>query len=179
VRSLILDGEVCAFDHQLVSHMYLLSDPPEDEPVTPPVFMAFDLLAIRGRDLRRRPLADRRGELERALDGASFIFPARRLESHGLAAWDEVKRRSLEGTRGEARGWNLRRRQDAPVAQGEGPQERPLRRSGSHHGRVIVAASGESSREALGVRRDGGMGGGQGDGGGHSLASFGTSYSCL
>ena len=59
VGALILDGEVCAFDANLVSHIYLLDAKPE-EPATPPVFMAFDCLCQRGRDLRARPLAYRR-----------------------------------------------------------------------------------------------------------------------
>jgi bifunctional non-homologous end joining protein LigD len=42
-RVLILDGEVCAFDTNLISHMYLL-DGHGDEPATPPVFMAFDCM---------------------------------------------------------------------------------------------------------------------------------------
>jgi ATP-dependent DNA ligase len=39
-RTLILDGEVCAFDVQLISHIYLIDGNPE-EPATPPVYMAF------------------------------------------------------------------------------------------------------------------------------------------
>jgi bifunctional non-homologous end joining protein LigD len=54
-RTLILDGEVCAFDGQLISHIYLLDGNPE-EPATPPVYMAFDCLYQRGRDLRGRPV---------------------------------------------------------------------------------------------------------------------------
>lgn len=40
--TLILDGEVCVFDKQLVSQFHLLGGPERDEPCTPPVFMAFD-----------------------------------------------------------------------------------------------------------------------------------------
>lgn len=38
---------------------------------TPACFVAFDLLALDGRDLRARPFAERRDALERLLDGAS------------------------------------------------------------------------------------------------------------
>src|SRR5690349_2803656 len=62
-RSLVLDGEVCAFDANLVSHMYLLDDRP-DEPAMPPVMMVFDCMYVRGRDLRDQPLSYRRRALE-------------------------------------------------------------------------------------------------------------------
>jgi bifunctional non-homologous end joining protein LigD len=95
-RTLILDGEICAFDAQLISHIYLLDANPE-EPATPPVFMAFDCLYQRGRDLRGRPLSYRRQVLEDALGDGSHIYAARRLHPHGLDAWAEVKPRGYEG----------------------------------------------------------------------------------
>jgi bifunctional non-homologous end joining protein LigD len=50
-RTLVLDGEVCVFNQALVSHMHLLMDPTDGAVVTPPVFMAFDCLDVRGRDV--------------------------------------------------------------------------------------------------------------------------------
>jgi ATP-dependent DNA ligase len=47
-RPLILDGELCAFDVNLVSLIYLLDASPEERAM-PPVFMAFDCLYQRGR----------------------------------------------------------------------------------------------------------------------------------
>ena len=47
-RTLILDGELCAFDVNFVSLIYLLDASPEER-ATPPVFMAFDCLYQRGR----------------------------------------------------------------------------------------------------------------------------------
>jgi hypothetical protein len=44
---------------------------------TPPVFMAFDCLCQRGRDLRARPLAYRRQALEDSVTGAGLIYSAR------------------------------------------------------------------------------------------------------
>ncbi len=58
--------------------MHLLMNPPADATVTPPVFMAFDCLYVRGRDVRAEPLKDRRKRLEDEIDG-SPILPARRL----------------------------------------------------------------------------------------------------
>ncbi len=55
-RRLVLDGEVCVFDAQLVSQFHLLGDGMPAELVTPPVFIAFDLLHVGARDLRARTL---------------------------------------------------------------------------------------------------------------------------
>src|SRR5438105_497663 len=47
IRTLILDGEVCGFDAQLISQIYLL-DAAADELATLPVFMAFDCMYVGG-----------------------------------------------------------------------------------------------------------------------------------
>lgn len=95
-RTLILDGEVCAFDRNLVSQFHLLSDP--DELATPPVFMAFDCLQLRDRNLRQHPLRERRKALEDVVSGADrFVYTARRLDDDGLAAWATVQARGYEG----------------------------------------------------------------------------------
>jgi len=58
-RTLILDGELCVFNSKLVSQFHLMMDPGA-KLATPPVFIAFDCLRLHGRDLRPRPLRDRR-----------------------------------------------------------------------------------------------------------------------
>jgi len=95
-RTLILDGEVCAFDAQLISHIYLLDGAPE-APATPPVFIAFDCMYRRGRDLRDRPLSHRRCVLEGVTGDGHHVYAARRLSPHGLDAWAEIKPRNYEG----------------------------------------------------------------------------------
>jgi bifunctional non-homologous end joining protein LigD len=95
-EQLVLDGEVCAFDAQLVSHMHL----PQPEPgvlATPPTFVAFDCVLIDGRDLRRQPLPERRSVLEDVVAESELIFPARPLAADGFEAWHEVNERGLEG----------------------------------------------------------------------------------
>jgi ATP dependent DNA ligase domain len=77
--ALVLDGEVAVFDQRLVSRFDLLGDPGSDAATTRPVYIAFDVLYARGRDLRARPLEERRNVLERLVDGADLIFPVRRL----------------------------------------------------------------------------------------------------
>ena len=96
-RRLVLDGEVCVFDAQLVSQFHLLGEGGPDELATPPVFIAFDVLQVGARDLRVRPLRDRRPALEDAITGSRFVLPALRLERDGLDAWDQVKRGGWEG----------------------------------------------------------------------------------
>src|SRR5262245_14948571 len=76
--TLILDGEVCVFDEQLVSQFYLLGCD-SDKPYTPPVFMVFDCLRVHGLDVRSLPLLRRRHMLEQQIAGARTIYAARRL----------------------------------------------------------------------------------------------------
>jgi hypothetical protein len=52
---LVLDGEVAVFDERLVSRFDLLGEPGSDVATTRPVYIAFDVLHARGRDLRARP----------------------------------------------------------------------------------------------------------------------------
>jgi hypothetical protein len=95
--TLVLDGEVAVFDERLVSRFDLLGESGADVPTTRPVYIAFDVLHARGRDLRARPLEERRGVLERLMEGADLIFPVRRLSADGHKAWEEVLTRGIEG----------------------------------------------------------------------------------
>jgi ATP-dependent DNA ligase len=57
-----------------------------------------DYLAERGhRDLRRRPLAERRRVLEGLLDDLDMVLPCRRLPDDGAKAWAVVEERGFEG----------------------------------------------------------------------------------
>ncbi len=100
-HELVLDGEVCVFDQDLVSQFQLLGRPDPTAVATPPVLMAFDCLRVLGVDVRSLPLHRRRAMLEEELAGARGIFPARRLADHGLAAWAIVKERGYEGLVGK------------------------------------------------------------------------------
>src|SRR5947209_9572084 len=89
-------GEVARFDEQLVSRFHLLHEE-TGELATPPVFVAFDCLWCRGRDLRGLPLGERRVALERVISDGPLILPARRLAFDGLNAWQQVLERGYEG----------------------------------------------------------------------------------
>jgi bifunctional non-homologous end joining protein LigD len=94
---LILDGEVAVFDRELISRFEWLRHGAPPEPATPPLFMVFDCLRVRGRDLRSRPLSVRRNVLEDLLDGQNLVLPVRRLADDGLKAWQEVLEHGYEG----------------------------------------------------------------------------------
>ena len=92
-RTLLLDGEVVAFDRKGVSRFQLLQ---RGDVVNS--FAVFDCLYRNGRDLRRETLSTRRRELEDALGKASKeIFLSKRLADDGLEAYRIAKRRNLEG----------------------------------------------------------------------------------
>ncbi len=98
VVTLILDGEVAMFDDQLISRFEWFRKRPEDVASTPPIYMAFDCLYLDGRDLRPLALRERRRELEDVLENdRNLSFPARRLASNGLVAWQQVLERGYEG----------------------------------------------------------------------------------
>ena len=95
-REVVVDGEIAVFDAQLVSRFEYLTVAQPELMITPPVYIAFDVLQVRGRDLRARPLTDRRRSLEDLVDG-SDVLPVRRLPDDGLEAWAIVQARSYEG----------------------------------------------------------------------------------
>jgi bifunctional non-homologous end joining protein LigD len=51
-KTFTLDGEVAVFDSDLISGFEWLRGRPKDEPATLPVYIAFDILELAGRDLR-------------------------------------------------------------------------------------------------------------------------------
>jgi bifunctional non-homologous end joining protein LigD len=91
-RTLVLDGEVVAFDEDLVSRFQLIQ-----QGEAPRLFAVFDCLYADGKDLRRAGLDVRRAALERAVEGADRIFPSRRLRANGLAASRLAEAKGFEG----------------------------------------------------------------------------------
>src|SRR3984957_20908598 len=91
--TLLLDGEVVAFDSKGVSRFQLLQRGDLAR-----CFAVFDCLYRNGRDLRSEPLSRRRHELETTLgEPPKQILLSRRLAQNGLTAYSIAKRRSLEG----------------------------------------------------------------------------------
>ena len=91
-RTLLLDGEVVAFDKHRVSCFQILQ-----EGRSAPVYAVFDCLFQDGHDLRAKPLALRRGLMEAAIRGSKVLFASHRLNSSGLQAFQEAKASGYEG----------------------------------------------------------------------------------
>jgi bifunctional non-homologous end joining protein LigD len=97
--TLTLDGEVCVFDAGGISRFQLLQR--RAEGASPPIYAAFDCLHARGRDLLRDPLTSRRAVLEQEVAAGPRLAIARRLADDGLRAFEEARRRGLEGVIGK------------------------------------------------------------------------------
>ena len=92
-QTVLLDGEVVAFDQQGISRFQLLQR--GNEALR---FAVFDCLYRNGTDLRSEPLARRRQELEAALGVPSAqLLLSRRLAKSGLAAYRIATRKGFEG----------------------------------------------------------------------------------
>jgi bifunctional non-homologous end joining protein LigD len=91
-RTVLLDGEVVAFDAKLVSRFQLLQ-----RGDAPHVFAVFDCLYLDGADLRLRPLSERRAALENGIAGGTRLLLSRRLANDGLAAYRVARRKGFEG----------------------------------------------------------------------------------
>ena len=91
--TVLLDGEVVAFDATGVSRFQLLQR--GDESLR---FAVFDCLYRNGRDLRSEPLVRRRQELETAVGKPpKQLLLSRRLAPNGLTAYGIAKREGFEG----------------------------------------------------------------------------------
>jgi len=91
-RTLLLDGEVVAFDRHGVSRFQLLQ-----QGQAPRSYMVFDCLYKNGRDLRQEPLPVRRAALESVVASRGAVHRARRMAANGIAAYREAKKRGFEG----------------------------------------------------------------------------------
>ena len=91
-RTLLLDGEVVAFDRRGVSRFQLLQ-----QGSAPHSYVVFDCLYKNGRDLRREPLPVRRAALEGVVRARGAVHRARRMAANGLAAYRAAKERGFEG----------------------------------------------------------------------------------
>jgi ATP-dependent DNA ligase len=69
----MLDGEVAVLDPSLISRFEWLRGRPKSETATPAIYMVFDCLCARGKDVRKRPLRIRWHLLEDEVDGHRLI----------------------------------------------------------------------------------------------------------
>jgi bifunctional non-homologous end joining protein LigD len=90
--TLLLDGELVVFDRKNVSRFQLLQQGKGEA-----VYAVFDCLYDQGKDLRRRPLSERRTAMEKSLGPLGVLIPSRRLATNGLEAYREAKKHDFEG----------------------------------------------------------------------------------
>jgi bifunctional non-homologous end joining protein LigD len=91
--TLLLDGEISVFDRHGVSRFQLLQNLGTGKSV----FAVFDCLYKDGKDLRGRPLSERRVTLEESVARNKLIVPSTRLSSDGFAAYRLAVKRKFEG----------------------------------------------------------------------------------
>ena len=95
-RTLLLDGEVVAFDRQGISRFQLLQNLKSE-----PKYAAFDCLYKNGRDLRADPLIARRAALEETAGKTererTGVFLSAILATNGLKAFEVARRKGFEG----------------------------------------------------------------------------------
>jgi bifunctional non-homologous end joining protein LigD len=96
----IIDGEICALDHNGAPDFAALQAALSDDKPEPLIFFAFDLLFAKGEDLRGLPLTARKDQLEALLKTAKGDTHLRYVEhfsSGGDAILKSACRMSLEG----------------------------------------------------------------------------------
>ncbi len=98
----LIDGEIVALDEKGRSSFQLLQAYDLGQQRPPILFYAFDLLYLDGRDLRPRPLTERKAELERLLGDASGVIRlSRSLGEDAGALLTQARKLDLEGLIGK------------------------------------------------------------------------------
>lgn len=90
--TLLLDGEVVAFDKKNISRFEILQGDTRKGK-----YAVFDCLYVDGQDLRREPLTERRRMLESVVRESRHLMVGRRLAENGLEAFQIAKKKGYEG----------------------------------------------------------------------------------
>lgn len=106
----MLDGEIVALDSSGIPRFHLLRKHEGRAPV-PPVYYAFDLLFLNGRDLRGLPLSERKAELKRIIPDSDRIRYSDHVVGEGKALFALAKDKGYEGV--------VAKRLDSPYLEGE------------------------------------------------------------
>jgi bifunctional non-homologous end joining protein LigD len=126
-REVVLDGEVVVLGDDGRPRFQRLqrrfqarrADVGRAAALDPATFFAFDCLVEGGRDLRGRPLAERKERLRAVLAGQSAIRYVDHVERDGLALHEEARRLGLEGI--------VAKRADAAYVAGRSREWRKIR----------------------------------------------------
>jgi bifunctional non-homologous end joining protein LigD len=113
VKEALLDGEIVALDAAGVSSFQALQQAAGLGMGRSLVYVAFDLLFLDGRDLRREPLLARKKELARLLEGRrGALRYSEHFEAPGREVYERACRMALEGI--------VSKRKEAPYTSGRG-----------------------------------------------------------
>jgi bifunctional non-homologous end joining protein LigD len=88
----MLDGEIVCLDAEGKPQFYDLRRRSGYA-----VFVAFDILELNGRDLKRQPLIERKATLRKLIPSGGHILCARHIDTRGIGLFRETCRRDLEG----------------------------------------------------------------------------------
>jgi len=91
-ETLLLDGEVVAFDRHGVSRFQRLQ-----QRNASPSYAVFDCLYRNGYDLRKAPLSERRAILQKTVPEKGTVFVSHQLSPDGTRAYDDAKKKGYEG----------------------------------------------------------------------------------
>lgn len=90
-----VDGEICYLDKSGRSSFQPLQEAAKTG--VPLVYVAFDLIYADGRDLRKRPLEERKALLEQLIADDKLVLYSKHIEGAGVAFFAQAKKRELEG----------------------------------------------------------------------------------
>jgi bifunctional non-homologous end joining protein LigD len=124
----VIDGEVVVLDRdgqpqfqrlQKRAQLTRTVDVSEAARAHPATYYIFDLLAFDGLDLRGLPLSLRKAALRRLLPAGDVLRYADHVEEDGLALWEHIRARGLEGL--------VAKKADAPYRPGRSAEWRKIR----------------------------------------------------
>ena len=91
-ETLLLDGEVVAFDRHGISRFQLLQ-----QGNVSPSYAVFDCLYRNGYDLRKASFSERRAVLQKTVPERGTVFVSHQLSANGMRAYDQAKKAGYEG----------------------------------------------------------------------------------
>lgn len=94
--SFVLDGEIVVLDKRGKSNFQLLQNYYKKKEGTP-LYCVFDLLWLNGKDLRQRPLLERKALLKQLVRGVKGIQYTTHVEKKGKAFFKQAEKKGLEG----------------------------------------------------------------------------------
>lgn len=96
-RSMVVDGEIVAFDHHGRSNFSLLQESMKNKK-NDLSYVLFDILALDGKDLRKEPLIKRKKILEKVMkDFPDFLLYSQHVMDHGKESFEYAMEQQMEG----------------------------------------------------------------------------------